>query len=191
MDNYRHYVRPSTDGIIRYGFCDVQEAPQQGDILIDDNAPRQFNMQLQNDKGQYLYKVVNGQMVEKTADELFDLASYKQAKIASLSAICRSMILSDFTSSCMGTIKTFGFDSDNQLNFSGKGAAIGLGICPATFDWRSREDGKFTITIDQFKVLYADGVAHKESNLFKFQALMDQINLPATDSQAKVDVINW
>lgn len=186
---YKHYVRPSSDGIIRYGFCDVQEDPQIDDLCIDDNAPRQFNIQLQNDKQQYIYKVVNGILTLRTDAELFDLAQYKQDKINLLSATCRSEILSDFTSSALGAPHQYGFDADDQTNIGGTLGAINAGLCPATFTWRTNDAGALNHSIDQFKQVFADGMTHKQSKIYKYGNLKDQINDPTTDSKDKVDTI--
>lgn len=188
-DGYKHYIRPASDGIIRYGFCDVQEAPQQGDLLIEDNAPRQFNLQLLNGKLQFIYKIANGQMVERTAEELFDLSSYKQDKINLLSGICRSVILADFTSSALGVPHQYGFSTDDQANISGVVTAINANLCPPTVKWRTNDAGVFVHTIDQLKVLFTDGFIHKQTKLDKYGALKDQINDVATDTKDKVDTI--
>lgn len=117
------------------------------------------------------------------------LDSYKQAKIATLSAICRSEILSDFTSSALGVPHQYGFDTDDQTNIGGIVTAINAGLCPPTRKWRTNDAGALDHTIDQLKQLFADGMAHKSSKLDKYGALKDQINDVATDTKDKVDTI--
>lgn len=71
MDNYRHFVRPSQDNVIRTWYVDgITDNYQQGDILVDDNGPRQFNRVMTNDKQQFQYKLENGAIVFRNQAEL-------------------------------------------------------------------------------------------------------------------------
>jgi hypothetical protein len=73
MDGYKQYVRTDTNGIVILGFTSAFPeiaTVQAGDLLLTGQDGRHFQMQLTNDKGQYLYKVVSGQMVQRTQAEL-------------------------------------------------------------------------------------------------------------------------
>lgn len=71
MDNYRHFVRPTADNVIRQWYVDgITDNYQQGDILIDDNGPRQFNRVMTNEAGQFIYKIENNAIIFRTQAEL-------------------------------------------------------------------------------------------------------------------------
>lgn len=70
MDGYKHYIRVDANNIVIHAFSDAFEQPQDGDILVESDAGRHYNLQLMNERGQYIYKVVNGQMVARTQTEL-------------------------------------------------------------------------------------------------------------------------
>jgi hypothetical protein len=74
MDGYNHYIRLNESGIIIHGFSDAFEQPQDGDILVLENGPRHFHEvwpePLRNERGQYLFRWIDGQRVAKAQDEL-------------------------------------------------------------------------------------------------------------------------
>jgi len=74
MDGYKHYIRTNEAGEIIHGFSDAFEAPQDGDILVLENGPRHFHeawpVPLTNERGQYRFKLVNGEKVERSQEEL-------------------------------------------------------------------------------------------------------------------------
>lgn len=70
MDGYKQYVRTDASGIIVKGFTDAFEQPITGDLLLTGQDGRHFQIQLTNDRGQFIYKLVNGSMVARTQTEL-------------------------------------------------------------------------------------------------------------------------
>jgi len=74
MDGYKHYIRINEAGTIVHGFSDAFEQPQDGDILIVEDGPRHFHLYwpepLVNERGQYRYKWIGGQRVERSQAEL-------------------------------------------------------------------------------------------------------------------------
>lgn len=73
MDEYKHYVRPDENGIIILGFTSAFPEiaiPQSGDLLLSGQEGRHFNFPLTNDRGQFVYKVVNGAIALRNATEL-------------------------------------------------------------------------------------------------------------------------
>jgi hypothetical protein len=70
MDGYKHYIRTDANGIVVKGFTDGFEQPQQGDLLLSGQDGRHFQLQLSNERGQFIYKLVNGSMVSRTQEEL-------------------------------------------------------------------------------------------------------------------------
>jgi len=71
---YNHYIRTNEAGEIIHGFSDAFEQPQDGDILVLENGPRHFHEAwpepLRNERGQYRFRWVNGQRVERSQEEL-------------------------------------------------------------------------------------------------------------------------
>jgi hypothetical protein len=71
---YNHYIRTNEAGIVIHGFSDAFEQPQDGDILVLENGPRHFHEAwpepLRNERGQYLFRWIDGQCVERSQEEL-------------------------------------------------------------------------------------------------------------------------
>jgi hypothetical protein len=74
MDGYKHYIRTNEAGEIIHGFSDAFEQPQDGDILVLENGPRHFHLAwpepLTNERGQYRFRWIDGQRVERSQAEL-------------------------------------------------------------------------------------------------------------------------
>lgn len=70
MDSYRHYIRVDANSIIIHGFSDAFEQPQAGDFALTGDFGRHFQIPLLTERGQYKFKLVDGQMVERTQAEL-------------------------------------------------------------------------------------------------------------------------
>lgn len=72
MDTYKHYIRINEAAIIIHGYSDAFEQPQEGDQPLSGDYGRHFQIQLLTERGQYKYKLDNGEMVERTQAELDD-----------------------------------------------------------------------------------------------------------------------
>ena len=70
MGEYTHYIRTNEAGVVTYGFSSAFEHPNPTDIVIESDTGRHYNPVLTNEHGQYLYKVVSGEVVERTQSEL-------------------------------------------------------------------------------------------------------------------------
>lgn len=70
MSEHKHYIRIDANNIIIYGFSDAFEQPITGDLLLSGQDGRHFQFQLSNDRGQFIYKLINGAMVARTQEEL-------------------------------------------------------------------------------------------------------------------------
>ena len=76
MDFYKHFIRLDADKNIIYSFSDAFEQPQAGDICINEQGGRQFellgqvNPALRNMQGVYLYRYANKKVVAKTPAEI-------------------------------------------------------------------------------------------------------------------------
>jgi len=70
MSDYQHYIRINETGTIVHGFSSAFEQPQEGDICINEDAPRHFSQTLIDNRGIYLFKYVNGQGMSRTSQEI-------------------------------------------------------------------------------------------------------------------------
>lgn len=70
MDGYKQYIRIDTNNIVIYGFSDGFEQPQVGDIQLQGEYGRHFQIQLMTDRSQYLYKLIDGVITPRTQIEL-------------------------------------------------------------------------------------------------------------------------
>jgi hypothetical protein len=197
MDGYKHYVRVDVNNIVTFCYSDAFPEIaifQAGDICIDENSTRQFNLQIINSDGEYIYKYANDQMVERTADELFDLAKYKQDKIDLLSATCNSTILAGFSSSALGISHNYDFNYEAQGNLSGR-----LGLINANqnytepFSWKTTDAGVLNHTKAQFIQLCTDADTFKNTQIAKYWTLKGQVNAVSESATSKdqIDAINW
>jgi hypothetical protein len=118
-----------------------------------------------------------------------ELENAKQKKIDELNLSCRNAILSNFTSTCLGDSHEYGFDQEDQNNLGHRLGAINAGLCPSSFDCKTKDAGFLSHTIDQFKTLYVDGMTHKQTALYKCGNLKAQV-LACTTIDS-VNVINW
>lgn len=74
MDEYQHYLRVDDEGIVIHGFTTGFELPQEGDVLLEGERGRQFQLELTIKRGvssfQYLYKIHDGLLVQRSQQEL-------------------------------------------------------------------------------------------------------------------------
>jgi hypothetical protein len=195
MDGYKHFAVTQLinglDVVIDGYTSGFPEMAKEGAILILEDGPRSFYQQwgdIRNSNGQPIYKLVNGQMVERTADELFDLNDYKQQKITELTAARDAQMHAGFSSDATGTIINFGFDELDQAYLQEKAVLMGIDQTTATIDWKT-EQGFITLTREQFFQVVLDGGAHKE-NLVRELMQLEGLVMNAVD-QASVDAIVW
>lgn len=69
MDENKHYYRLDASGFVIYAFSDAFEQPLENDFLFETGG-RQFNPIITNERYQYIYKVVNDEVIERTQEEL-------------------------------------------------------------------------------------------------------------------------
>lgn len=74
MNGYKHYIRLNEDGNVIHGFSDAFDKPLEDDICIMEDGPRHFHEvwpePLINGRGQFLFKWVSGERVDRTTEEL-------------------------------------------------------------------------------------------------------------------------
>lgn len=110
------------------------------------------------------------------------------AKIAELNAACNSAILAGFTSDALGTDNTYDFDYDAQINLGGMLNAITAGIVSDDVVWKASGVPQ-THTIEQFKVVFAHGLNHKNTNIGKYWDLKGQVL--AAETSEEINAIHW
>ena len=73
---YNHYIRTNESNDVIHGFSDAFETPEPGDILVLENGPRHFQEafpeSLRNERGQFRFRWQDGQIVERSQQELDD-----------------------------------------------------------------------------------------------------------------------
>jgi hypothetical protein len=65
-----HYIRVDANNVVIKGFTTDFEQPNTGDLLLSGQDGRHFQLQLTNERGQFIYKLVNGAMVARNQTEL-------------------------------------------------------------------------------------------------------------------------
>ncbi|CAH1190276.1 hypothetical protein PAECIP111893_00254 [Paenibacillus plantiphilus] len=66
---HKHYYRLDEDGIVILAFSDAFQQPEEADHYVTDGG-RHFNPTITSVRGQYLYKLVAGEIVERSQQEL-------------------------------------------------------------------------------------------------------------------------
>lgn len=70
MDGYKHYIRIDSNNIIIHGFSDAFEQPIEGDIPLQGDLGRHFQIPLTTERGQFKYKLEDSAFVERATEEL-------------------------------------------------------------------------------------------------------------------------
>jgi hypothetical protein len=80
---YKHYIRINSNNEIIHAFSDAFQSPEETDILLGETEERHCQFQVMSDKyiGKYKYKYVDGEIIEKTEEELYTAEERKADKI--------------------------------------------------------------------------------------------------------------
>ncbi|MBY9082392.1 hypothetical protein KIH86_13815 [Paenibacillus sp. HN-1] len=79
MFGYNHYIRVDSGGNVIHAFSDAFEQPQEKDILVADDAERHYNPELWYNAVIPRLRYVDGDLTERTTDELATLWAQYQA----------------------------------------------------------------------------------------------------------------
>ena len=135
--NNKHYIRLDANCSIIKGFSDAFEQAQSGDTCINDQAGRQFEMRgqinpsLQDMRGVWLYKYIDGEVLAKTPEEIeanVPIEPIRQAKLAELSTACENAIYAGVDVDTSFGKKHFNLSANDQNNLNGIAAVIGSPI---------------------------------------------------------------
>lgn len=130
----------------------------------------------------------DGGLKADSADPAVRLVASKESKLAELNSACNAAILAGFESSALGAPHFYDFDYEAQINLAGMLNAIANAMITGSISWKA--SGVPTDhTIDQFKQLYADGLAFKNAQIQRYWALKAQVNAAATI--AEVEAVVW
>jgi len=96
---YKHYIRINnkTQEII-HAFSNAFEQPEKEDILLYETEQRHCQLQVMSEKyiGKYKYKYINGKIIEKSEDELYQIEERKADKIKEIKAEAERKILEKY-----------------------------------------------------------------------------------------------
>lgn len=199
MDGYKHYIRVNEQGIVIYAFSSAflretggSEEIMTGDICVNEDGGRHYNPTLIID-GEYIYKYVNGQMVERTQDADFQLQAAKRQKIAELDAAC-AIALQTFPSSALGAPHTYLSGLQDMVLLSAEYSFVsGPDYDNQPIIWYTVEAGNVSHTKAQFVQAYLDGRRHIADTKYRLASLEPQVDAitDVTTGMAQVQVIVW
>ena len=67
----KHYIRKDGSNTIIHAYSTAFEIFQTGDILIKDNAPRQYTLDILDENKRYKLKYVSGKIQNRTQAEIY------------------------------------------------------------------------------------------------------------------------
>lgn len=115
----KHHIRLDGNKVIK-GFSDAFEQPQDGDVCINENVERHFELNSvinppMQDGISCIYKYVDGQVIERTADEkLIDVQSVKKVITEEEKALDLLKIIAFSVMNNDELLKTFGIETNTQ-----------------------------------------------------------------------------
>ena len=134
----------------------------------------------------------DGRWIENRARKAERLTTLKSAQIEKMRAACETALVAGFTSSALGSARTYPSQDADQRNFFN--AALGAQGQPAGWStplWSSDAKGwSFTAhTASQIQQVNADWLAHRVAAQQKYADLIARIN--AANSIEEVQAIDW
>lgn len=109
------------------------------------------------------------------------LAYTKSVKIEELTECCREVIVAGFTSQTTG--HTYDYEDYDQLNMADQFNLLQAFPSTTTVDWKTRDGGVISHTVEQFRSVYLEGFTHKHMHVQRFRALKAQVEAATTDEQ--------
>lgn len=166
-----------------------QALPMTDFIVQDDsdgNGPyiAQWNMEDPQPTLEDLQSAWNA--MQPTAAQVLNDA--RTAKINSLNVACNESILKGFTSDALGTDNAYDFAYYDQINLDSTLNAVSAGIHTDNIIWKA-SGVPLPHTFEQFKKLYADGLAYKNANISMYRELKNAV-LSASNAE-DITSISW
>lgn len=95
---YKHYIRTNDQNEIIHAFSDAFEQPIETDILLGETEERHCQFQIMSEKyiGKYKYKFADGEIIEKTDEELYTTEERKANKVKAIKAEAKRKILEKY-----------------------------------------------------------------------------------------------
>jgi len=95
---YKHYIRLNSQNEIIHAFSNAFEQPSETDILLMETEERHCQFQVMSDKyiGKYKYKYINGEIIEKSEEELYPIEERKLNKIKEIKAEAYRLITGNY-----------------------------------------------------------------------------------------------
>lgn len=162
MDEYnKHYIRLDENNNIIRGFSNVFEEPQEGDICINEQGGRHFelngviNPRLINESGIFLFRYENGKVIAKTPDELLPaLDQMRQEKLAVVGRMCQNTIYAGVE---VGG-RHYSLSEHDQIELMGQSDAIKQGVVSVPY----HADGELCrlYTAEEFSEIATAATAH-------------------------------
>lgn len=195
------YATVDERGIVKKLFSSVFEEPKEGDIMVDEgnedyHAHVHLKYKLFDDNGKFKYKVVDGKLVERTAEEKVDINEIRFNKSTEIERKCGQVITGGFKSSAYQKIeKTYDTSLESQANITGNALSAtskmaGVPECQNDkFYYHASGEDFAEWTADECLQLARDFKTFKETQLLKSKALQTYIeNLTDVD---KIKAITW
>ena len=176
----KHYIRVDLNNNIIQGFSDAFENPQEGDICINENGERHFellgviNPSLITTDGVYFYQYIDGNVVY-IVNPVLNIDKVKDNKILELNTACNQTILNGFQSNCTGENHSYKFDKEYQGNFALTIGAVSVSPEILNVPWPTLDSGIQVHTRSEFIQLYLDGKAFMEGNLYRYFSMKAQV----------------
>lgn len=195
------YARINEKGIVIKLFSSVFEQPETGDIVVDSgneeyHAHVHLKYKLMDEQGKYNYKVVDGKLVELTAEEKVNIDEVKQAKVDEISNACKNAIYGGFTSNAhQGVEKSYGTNAEDQLNITGNALSAtskvaGVAECANdVFYYHASGEDFAEWTALECLQLARDFKLFKETILFKSKTLQSYVDTLTKVSD--INAVNW
>jgi hypothetical protein len=140
------------------------------------------------------YKLVDGKLIELTAEEKVDLETLKQDKINKLSNACNNAIVNGFYSDADGTKKLYDFELENQVNMATKAYQIQLaqlaGQTPSNISYYAKGGECHEYTPAQFLQLAQDGETWKTGCITKYKDVLKP-KVMACTTKEEIEAIIW
>ena len=95
---YKHYIKLNSQNEIIHAFSNAFEQPEKTDILLKETEERHCQFQVMSEKyiGKYKYKYIDGQIIEKSEDELYPIEERKADKIKQVKAEANRLITNNY-----------------------------------------------------------------------------------------------